>query len=84
MSSIDPCKPQACAIQNCLQASGYDESKCTKLIDELYLCCKNFYTENGTDVVTTCCPKFSLLQLKLKQRELGKIDAELIKARGHR
>lgn len=76
----DPCKPEACAIQNCLQSNEYNESKCTKVIDELYLCCKNFYINNG-DVVTTCCPKFNLLQLKLKQRELGKIDAEMIEGR---
>ncbi|KAK6201061.1 Cx9C motif-containing protein 4, mitochondrial [Scheffersomyces amazonensis] len=74
----DPCKPQACAIQDCLQANKYDESKCTKIIDELYLCCKNFYENNGKDSHTVCCPKFNLLQLKLKQRELGPIDAKLL------
>ncbi|ODV79782.1 Cx9C motif-containing protein 4, mitochondrial [Suhomyces tanzawaensis NRRL Y-17324] len=83
MSSCDPntCKPQACAIQDCLQANGYNESKCSKLIDQLYLCCKNFYEQNGSDAQSVCCPKFNLLQLKLKQRELGKIDAELIPTR---
>lgn len=73
----DPCKPEACAIQDCLAASGYNESKCTKLIDKLYLCCKNYYEQNG-DVQTTCCPKLNLLNLKLKQRELGSVDAQMI------
>ena len=73
----DPCKPEACAIQDCLQSNGYNEAKCTKLIDKLYLCCKQFYETNGPQQ-TTCCPKFDLLQLKLKQRELGQIDALVI------
>ncbi|CAH6723686.1 cx9C motif-containing protein 4, mitochondrial [[Candida] jaroonii] len=77
MSKVEPCKAEACAIQNCLQTNGYNESKCTKLIDKLYLCCKNYYESNGAEQ-TTCCPKINLLQLKLKQRELGQIDAELI------
>lgn len=72
------CKPFACAIQDCLQKNGYNESKCTKVIDELYKCCKKFYEQNGPEAQSVCCPKFNLLQLKLKQRLLGKIDAELI------
>lgn len=75
------CKSYACAIQDCLQANGYNESKCTKVIDELYKCCKQFYVDNGPDALSVCCPKFNLLQSKLKQRLLGKIDAELITAR---
>lgn len=74
----DPCKPEACAIQDCLSANGYNESKCTKIIDNLYLCCKKFYEKNGDEAKTLCCPKPNLLNLKLKQRELGKIDAELV------
>ncbi|KAK6457670.1 Cx9C motif-containing protein 4, mitochondrial [Scheffersomyces xylosifermentans] len=83
MSNInsDPCKPEACAIQNCLQTNGYNEAKCTKVIDQLYLCCKQFYEKNGKESTSVCCPKFNLLQLKLKQRELGSIDAELISHR---
>lgn len=81
MGCEDPCKPQACLIQDCLLANNYNEAKCTKVIDNLYLCCKKYYEENGTDQTTTCCPKFSLLQLKLKQRELGSIDAEMIEHR---
>lgn len=72
------CKPFACAIQDCLQKNGYNEAKCTKAIDELYKCCKEFYENNGPEAKSVCCPKFNLLQLKLKQRLLGKIDAELI------
>lgn len=75
------CKPQACAIQNCLESNGYNESKCTKIIDELYKCCKQFYEDEGPDAKSVCCPKFNLLQLKLKQRLLGKIDAKLINLR---
>lgn len=77
----DPCHPEACAIQDCIQKNNYNESKCSKLIDNLYLCCKKYYEQNGTDKQTTCCPKSNLLQLKLKQRELGKIDAETIELR---
>lgn len=76
----DPCKPEACAIQACLGKNGYNEAKCTDLIDKLYLCCKNHYLQNG-EIQTTCCPKPKLLNLKLKQRELGNIDAELIETR---
>lgn len=77
----DPCLKEACAIQDCLNANNYNESKCLKVIDNLYLCCRKYYEENGPDKQTTCCPKFSLLQLKLKQRLLGKIDAELVELR---
>lgn len=77
----DPCKPEACAIQDCLKRTGYNEAKCTKVIDQLYLCCKQFYEDKGPEASSLCCPKFNLLQLKLKQRELGKIDAELIERR---
>lgn len=77
----ETCKSHACAIQDCLFANGYNEAKCTKLIDELYLCCKQFYQENGKLASSVCCPKFNLLQLKLKQRELGQIDAQLIETR---
>ncbi|EGW33199.1 uncharacterized protein SPAPADRAFT_60529 [Spathaspora passalidarum NRRL Y-27907] len=82
MSEVnETCKSNACAIQDCLLRNGYNESKCTKYIDELYLCCKQFYQENGPEASSVCCPKFNLLQLKLKQRSLGQIDAELIEPR---
>ena len=41
MKSMKLVKPQACAIQNCLMKNGYNESKCSYYIDELYKCCKN-------------------------------------------
>lgn len=72
------CKSYACAIQDCLQQNGYNESKCTAAIDALYACCKQFYQENGPEALSLCCPKFNLLQLKLKQRLMGQIDAKLI------
>ncbi|OBA19947.1 Cx9C motif-containing protein 4, mitochondrial [Metschnikowia bicuspidata var. bicuspidata NRRL YB-4993] len=72
------CKPFACAIQDCLKQNGYNEARCTAAIDELYRCCKLFYEDNGPEAKSVCCPKFNLLQLKLKQRLLRKIDAELI------
>lgn len=81
MSENSTCKPQACAIQNCLESNGYNESKCTKIIDELYKCCKQFYEDDGPDAKSVCCPKLSLLKLKLKQRLLGSIDAKLIELR---
>ncbi|KAI5953942.1 CMC4 [Candida margitis] len=73
------CKAKACAIQDCLLRNGYNESKCTTYIDDLYKCCKEFYEEHGSDAKSVCCPKFNLLQLKLQQRSLGKIDANMIK-----
>ncbi|WPK25807.1 hypothetical protein PUMCH_003138 [Australozyma saopauloensis] len=78
MSENSTCKPFACAIQNCLQENGYNESKCTKVIDELYKCCREFYEKEGPEALSVCCPKFNLLQLKLKQRLMKQIDAKLI------
>lgn len=78
MSDDNACKPYACAIQNCLQNNGYNESKCTKVIDELYKCCREFYEKEGPDAQSVCCPKFNLLQIKLKQRQMRQIDAKLI------
>lgn len=82
MSEVnETCKPQACAIQNCLEKNGYNESRCTKCIDDLYKCCKEFYERQGPDASSVCCPKFKLLQLKLKQRSLGEIDAKVLETR---
>lgn len=75
---VEPCKAEACAIQDCLIGNGYNEAKCSKIINNLYLCCKKYYEEHGPEKQTTCCPKYNLLQLKLKQRELGQVDAEMI------
>ncbi|CAH2447394.1 hypothetical protein PP7435_CHR1-3281 [Komagataella phaffii CBS 7435] len=74
----EPCKAQACAIQDCLKSNRYDESKCTKFIDELYACCSQFYKDNGEESRTVCCPNPSLLSLKIKQRQQEKKDARLV------
>ncbi len=52
---------------DCLGKNGYDESKCTAEIDALYECCNQFYKQNGDDAKSVCCPKASLLRLKIKQ-----------------
>ncbi|KAI5786737.1 hypothetical protein FPQ18DRAFT_234954, partial [Pyronema domesticum] len=57
-----------CAIQNCLQKNQYDESKCGALIDALYECCSAMYEREGLAEKNVCCPKESLLRLKIKQR----------------
>ncbi|KAK7566375.1 hypothetical protein IWX92DRAFT_82039 [Phyllosticta citricarpa] len=63
-----PCHSRACAIQDCLQRSGYQEDKCQKQIDALYECCNAFYQKNGDDASSVSCPKAPLLRLKMKQR----------------
>ncbi|AOW05911.1 Cx9C motif-containing protein 4, mitochondrial [Yarrowia lipolytica] len=73
-----PCHAYACRIQDCLQRSGYNESKCTKLIDELYECCAKFYMSKGEDARSTSCPKPNLLKLKIQQRESKDVDAVLL------
>ncbi|KAL2029368.1 hypothetical protein D6C90_09935 [Aureobasidium pullulans] len=57
-----PCHPRACAIQDCIQKNGYDESKCQKQIDALYECCNAFYEKNGDSASTVSCPKAGLLR----------------------
>ncbi|KAI4741933.1 hypothetical protein E4T50_07655 [Aureobasidium sp. EXF-12298] len=57
-----PCHPRACAIQDCIQKNGYDESKCQKQIDALYECCNGFYEKNGDSASTVSCPKAGLLR----------------------
>ncbi|KAK4130415.1 DUF1903-domain-containing protein [Trichocladium antarcticum] len=69
--SDPPCHPHACAIQNCLTKNGFDEAKCTKLVDALYECCQAFYDKNGDNAVTVSCPKANLLRLKMEQRKKG-------------
>lgn len=76
----DPCKPEACNIQSCLERTRYNEEKCTKFIDKLYLCCKKYYEENGPEQ-TTCCPKYNLLQLKLRQRGLEEANDETVQSK---
>lgn len=61
--------PFQCAIQSCLQKSNHDESRCAHLIDALYECCAELYKREGPGAKSTCCPKESLLKLKLKQKQ---------------
>jgi hypothetical protein len=56
---------------DCLTKNGYNEAKCTKLVDALYECCQAFYDKNGNDAVTVSCPKANLLRLKMEQRKKG-------------
>ncbi|CAR26976.1 hypothetical protein ZYGR_0I02460 [Zygosaccharomyces rouxii] len=64
------CKPQACAIQNCLFSNNYNESRCDQAINDLYRCCEKFYKETNSKGVTPCCPKPDLLRTKMTQRGL--------------
>ncbi|XP_050439475.1 cx9C motif-containing protein 4 [Adelges cooleyi] len=43
MPKPDPCKSLACAIQKCLSENDFQESRCTKQIQNLRECCKTFY-----------------------------------------
>ncbi|AQZ10915.1 CMC4 (YMR194C-B) [Zygosaccharomyces parabailii] len=65
-----PCKPQACAIQNCLLSNDYNEAKCDHLVDDLYRCCQRFYQDTKGQERTPCCPQPDLLKLKMSQRRL--------------
>ncbi|KAJ6259524.1 hypothetical protein Dda_5161 [Drechslerella dactyloides] len=64
-----PCHSKACAIQDCIQKNGFDESKCQQQIDALYACCAEFYRLRGRDARSVSCPKPNLLDLKIKQRK---------------
>ncbi|CDR40130.1 CYFA0S04e04236g1_1 [Cyberlindnera fabianii] len=77
----DPCKAEACAIQDCLKQWNYNESRCTKVIDQLYACCTKFYNDNGESARSPCCPTPSLLELKIKQRKQEQLDAQLVHKR---
>ncbi|CAI4613985.1 CIH_collapsed_G0042880.mRNA.1.CDS.1 [Saccharomyces cerevisiae] len=70
-----PCQKEACAIQDCLLSHQYDDAKCAKVIDQLYICCSKFYNDNGKDSRSPCCPLPSLLELKMKQRKLTPGDS---------
>ncbi|KAF8477382.1 Cx9C motif-containing protein 4, mitochondrial [Kalaharituber pfeilii] len=70
-----------CAIQACLQRNAYNERKCSHLIDALYECCAEFYRRQGEDASSVCCPKYTLLKLKISQRQQAETDAELRETR---
>lgn len=38
-SEKEPCKTEACLIQECLSKNDFDHSRCTKQIDKLKRCC---------------------------------------------
>ncbi|KAK0618596.1 DUF1903-domain-containing protein, partial [Bombardia bombarda] len=65
LESNPPCKPRAV---HCLGRNGFDEAKCTKYVDALYECCQSFYEKKGDNATSVCCPKASLLRLKMEQR----------------
>ncbi|KAL2269923.1 hypothetical protein VTJ83DRAFT_2107 [Remersonia thermophila] len=69
LQSDPPCHPRACAIQDCLTKNGYNEARCTKVVDALYECCRVFYERNGDQATSASCPRASLLRLKLEQRK---------------
>ncbi|KAM7371812.1 hypothetical protein PAMP_009022 [Pampus punctatissimus] len=52
MPKKDPCQKQACAIQACLQANKYVESKCEDVIREMRRCCKTHVANS------ICCSGF--------------------------
>ncbi|XP_060844765.1 cx9C motif-containing protein 4 [Rhopalosiphum padi] len=43
MPKPDPCKKLACAIQKCLSENDFQESRCTKHINNLLECCKKYH-----------------------------------------
>ncbi|XP_036380170.1 cx9C motif-containing protein 4 [Megalops cyprinoides] len=54
MSQKDPCQKQACAIQKCLQANKYIESRCEDVIREMRRCCAAHAGEESV-----CCSGFA-------------------------
>ncbi|KAK9474959.1 uncharacterized protein V1510DRAFT_360115 [Dipodascopsis tothii] len=74
-SSPTVCHAEACAIQNCLRRTQYNERRCTAAIDALYACCKKMYEADG-EARAIACPQPELLRLKLEQRAREQIDAD--------
>ncbi|GBB91596.1 hypothetical protein RclHR1_00190009 [Rhizophagus clarus] len=42
-----PCLREACQIQTCLQNNNYQESRCQKVIEELFKCCEELIKSGG-------------------------------------
>lgn len=40
----EPCQKYACAIQSCLKANNYNESKCEEAIEAMRKCCAKLTT----------------------------------------
>ncbi|KAK9387368.1 hypothetical protein V1515DRAFT_601606 [Lipomyces mesembrius] len=74
------CHAEACAIQDCLRRTNYNERRCTAAIDSLYACCKKMYAENP-EARAIACPQPEQLKLKLEQRTKEIVDAEMRKTR---
>ncbi|XP_026875187.1 cx9C motif-containing protein 4 [Electrophorus electricus] len=53
MSQKDPCQKQACAIQKCLQANKYVESRCEEVIRAMRKCCGAH-----AEMKSVCCSGF--------------------------
>ncbi|KAI5620254.1 cx9C motif-containing protein 4 [Silurus asotus] len=53
MPQKDPCQKPACAIQKCLQANRYIESRCEDVIRAMRRCCELHAGENSV-----CCSGF--------------------------
>ncbi|KAI9226818.1 MAG: hypothetical protein DHS80DRAFT_32378 [Piptocephalis tieghemiana] len=53
-SQSAPCQKEACAIQDCLQAHGYDQEKCQKAVQALKTCCEQIEAQGLT---SHACPK---------------------------
>ncbi|KAI9473445.1 MAG: hypothetical protein EXX96DRAFT_577970, partial [Benjaminiella poitrasii] len=51
---VPPCQKFACAIQDCLTKNNYQESKCTKALEDLKKCCTELIANGGKSV---CCPE---------------------------
>ncbi|ORY69281.1 DUF1903-domain-containing protein [Leucosporidium creatinivorum] len=68
LSDDPPCQAEACAIQDCLMAKNYQESRCLGVIDRLYACCDSMYKKDS-NAHSTACPKPSVVARKLKERD---------------
>ncbi|KAK9383325.1 uncharacterized protein V2V93DRAFT_364849 [Kockiozyma suomiensis] len=75
-ASPTTCHAEACAIQDCLRRSNYNEARCTSAIDMLYSCCKKMY-DADPDARAIACMKPELLELKMDQRRRETVDAKL-------
>lgn len=65
----NPCFPKACAIQSCLQKSGFNQAKCEPLIDDLYKCCALFYKTRGREAEAESCPIPSVVDRRIQRME---------------
>ncbi|KAL4220457.1 Cx9C motif-containing protein 4 [Mactra antiquata] len=60
---VDPCLKKACAIQECLQAKNYQESKCENVIQAMVECCEKYGDKSN------CCAGFLKGQRKKKCKD---------------